>query len=611
MYILGISCWYHDSAACLIRDGEILAAVQEERFSRVKQDSSFPINSIKYCLDFQSINIEDVDYVVFYEDSGLKFNRVKNTWIKFFPRSIPLFFKSAYSWFRFKRNSVKNILFELTRHGLYFPQDRIKTCEHHFSHAAAAFYPSPFDSAAVLVMDGVGEFDTASIWQGDGNSLSKISEVIFPNSIGLLYSTITAFLGFKVNSGEYKVMGLAPYGKPRFTDEFEKLFERGSKPEDFKLNMTYFAFPYSGTMFTTKMEDLFGIEARLPESELNQVHMDIAASLQSCLEGFVINFATRALDLTGEKRLCLSGGVALNCVANGFLIKELGLKDNLWIQPASGDAGSSVGAALGYFYDHLNQIRVAEPTDSMKGSYLGPSFTDKDIKTLVEERRAVAQEFNDADLFPYIAKMLADGSVVGWHQGRAEFGPRSLGNRSILGDPRNVDMQSIMNLKIKFRESFRPFAPAVLENKLSDYFDTYSKSPYMLLVAPIAEKIRYKVKPNSDGMFGIDLLKIIRSKIPAVTHVDYSARIQTVNNQSNPMFYNLLTEFDKLTGCPVLINTSFNVRGEPIVLTPEDSYRCFMRTNMDVLVVGNFVFIKEKQPKLKDIDNWKEQFVLD
>lgn len=611
MYILGVSCWYHDSAACLIRDGRIVAAVQEERFTRKKHDPAFPLNSINYCLDAAGIGIDDVDHVVFYENSELKFSRVKQTWLAFFPKTIPMILDSAWSWFTYKRDSVAQIHEEMRAHNLEIAKGKIMSSEHHFSHAASAFYPSPFENSAVLVMDGVGEFDTTSIWRGRGNKLTKIADVKFPHSIGLLYSTITAFLGFKVNSGEYKVMGLAPYGEPRFKDKMQSLYDTGDNIENFKLDMKYFGFPYSGTMFTSKMEKLFGTEAREPESELSQIHMDIAASLQSCVEDLILRFAERAMALTGDNSICLAGGVALNCVANGLLSRRLGLGGNLWIQPASGDAGNAVGAALGYFHNVLEQKRIPNPDDSMFGSYLGPSYGEESIRAVINEYGAVGQKYDDSKLCSLIAEQLASGSVVGWHRGRAEFGPRSLGNRSILGDPRNVEMQSTMNLKIKFRESFRPFAPAVLKDKANEYFDINESSPYMLLVAPVAERVRKVRDDTKSDLFGIELLNVTRSEIPAVTHVDYSARIQTVDGKYNPEFYRLLNEFYGLTGCPTLINTSFNVRGEPIVLTPQDSYRCFMRTNMDVLVIENYVFFKDHQPEFADSVAWKEEFVLD
>lgn len=611
MYIIGLSCWYHDAAACLIHDGRIVAAVQEERFTRKKHDPAFPVNSIKYCLDAAGISINDVNNVVFYEDSELKFRRVKKTWVDFFPKTVPMIFNSAWSWFTYKRASAAQVYKELRAHGLAVDKRKIKTSEHHFSHAASAFFPSPFETSAVLVMDGVGEFDTTSIWQGRGNKLTKCADVKFPNSIGLLYSTITAFLGFKVNSGEYKVMGLAPYGVPRFKDKVQALYETGEHIESFKLDMKYFGFPYSGIMFTSEMEKLFDIEARQAESDLSQIHMDIAASLQACVEDLILKFAERAMALTGEKSICLAGGVALNCVANGLLGRRLSLGDKLWIQPASGDAGNALGAALGFYHNELNRSRIPNPDDSMSGSYLGPSFGEESIRAVIDQFGADAERVDDAELYSLIATQLASGSVVGWHRGRAEFGPRSLGNRSILGDPRNENMQSTMNLKIKFRESFRPFAPAVLKHKANEYFDIDESSPYMLLVAPIAEKVRKLSGDAESDLFGIDLLNVIRSEIPAVTHVDYSARIQTVDGKHNTDFFRLLSEFDELTGCPVLINTSFNVRGEPIVLTPEDSYRCFMRTNMDVLVIENYVFFKKQQPEFSDSLAWQEEFVLD
>lgn len=609
MYTIGISCWYHDSAACLLHNGDIVAAVQEERFTRIKHDSQFPVNAIRFCLDNSSLTMDDIDNVVFYEDSELKFSRLKFTWLKFFPHSLNLFFSSVIPWLIKKRDSVGLLYVELKKHDLDFPKSRIKYNEHHRSHAASAFFPSPFEDAAVLVMDGVGEFATTSIWKGNGNQLEKVKELKFPNSIGLLYSTITAYLGFRVNSGEYKVMGLAPYGEPVYVEEIRNLFKFDQVTGDFTLDMSYFGFPYSRTMFRNKLERLFGRDARQREGDLEQFHMDIASSLQKVTEELMQSLASKALDVTGSNNLCLAGGVALNCVGNGKILNKLQSNQKLWIQPASGDAGNALGAAYNYYYHVEKNIRIVNSSDSMKSAYLGPEYDQGDVLAMINDYGAVAQCYSYEELLDRVSDYLSEGKVIGWHQGRAEFGPRSLGNRSILGDSRNTEMQSTMNLKIKYRESFRPFAPAVLLEDSNDYFDLNSDSPYMLLVGKVQEKKRCALK-NSD-LFGIDKLKEIRSEIPAVTHIDYSARVQTVSPDTNRKFYDLIKSFRDKTGCSVLINTSFNVRGEPIVLTPADSYRCFMRTEMDVLVIENFIFIKELQPLRKEGESWKEEFVLD
>lgn len=609
MLILGISCWYHDSAAALLEDGEIITAVQEERFTRKKHDPSFPRHAILYCLREANISIDDVDAIVYYEDSALKFKRIRQTWKDFFPKSVGIIKKTLFPWLFKKRFTVSSLVKAFEQIGLSIHRDRVFFNEHHMSHAASAFYPSPFLQAAVLVIDGVGEFSTASIWKGEGESLEKLVEVKFPHSIGLLYSTLTAYLGFKVNSGEYKVMGLAPYGQAIYKDKLTQLIQASGSLEKFQLNLKYFSYPYSGIMYTSELENLLGHPARAAESQLTQFHMDVAASLQVLVEELVYSFAQKALEMTGFSNLCFAGGVALNCVANGKILSSLALDGKFWIQPASGDAGNALGAAMCHFHRTLGNPRVVRSPDSMQGAYLGPSSSQSEIDHLIKSHNAQSKQLSDQELYACVAEYLGAGKVVGWHQGRAEFGPRSLGNRSILGDPRNPDMQKTMNLKIKYRESFRPFAPAVLAEDCQAYFELTDVSPYMLLVASVKNEIRKDV--GSSDAFGIDRLNEIRSDIPAVTHIDYSARIQTVSMESNPRFYALLQAFKQQTGCSVLINTSFNVRGEPIVLNPEDSYRCFMRTNMDVLVINNNVFLKADQPQSYNDTDWQEEFVLD
>lgn len=611
MYTLGISCWYHDSAACLLKGNEIVTAVQEERFTRIKHDSAFPENAIRHCLAEAGISPDQIEAVVYYEDSDKKFSRVRATWIRFFPKSLPMLLRTLWPWATKKRHAARLVSSSLRNMGIEVEESKIRSGLHHRSHAASAFYPSPFESAAVLVMDGVGEFDTASIWHGRGNSLTKLAELEFPNSIGLLYSTITAFLGFKVNSGEYKVMGLAPYGTPTFVRKLECLFELGGEAESFSLNMDYFEFPYSEVMFSERLSDLLGVDARDPETELNQDHMNLAASLQMITEQLVERFAVRALALTGESSLCMAGGVALNCVANGLLVEKLDLGERLWIQPAAGDAGNALGCALDHVYGSLGLSREASASDSMRGAFLGPKSSGVEIEDVIERYGAVAKRLTDREVLEFAAERLSAGDVVGWHQGRAEFGPRSLGGRSILGDPRRADMQRTMNLKIKYRESFRPFAPAVIKEDAEKYFEGGHESPYMLLVSKVSDAVKVEDGGNDDSKFGLEKLNQIRSTIPAVTHVDYSARVQTVDRARNPKFYDLLEAFKSKSKCSVLINTSFNVRGEPIVLTAEDSYRCFMRTEMDLLVIEDFIFIKSQQPNFDDDQLWKEEFTLD
>lgn len=614
MYILGISAYYHDSAATLVRDSEIIAAGQEERFTRIKQDASFPINAIKYCLNEANISLNDVDKIVFYDDPKLKFQRIKKTYLQFFPKSIPFILKSFPVWFRKKQHWKKILKEEFLNHfNINLDAEKIVNTQHHRSHAASAFFPSPFKDAAILVLDGVGEFDTTSLWVGEGNKLKKIRSIEFPHSLGLLYSAITYYAGFKVNSGEYKVMGLAPYGEPKYVDLMKKHLININDDGTFTLNMEYFEFATGSRMTNNKFHNLFGREPREPETKMGQFEMDIARSIQEITEEVMIKLAKWAKKETGKSNLCLAGGVALNCVGNGKILKEK-IFDKVWIQPAAGDAGGSLGCALDYYFDTLGNTRNinSNKLDMMKGSYLGPKFSDNETKNYLDSVNAKYKKYDNFDeLVEYVADKLADGNVVGWHQGRMEFGPRALGARSIIGDSRNREMQSVMNLKIKYRESFRPFAPSVLREKANEWFELNEDSPYMLLVAPVKKEKCFKMTDEQEKLFGIEKLNIIRSEIPSVTHIDYSARIQTVHEESNPKYYQLIKKFEEKTGCPVIVNTSFNVRGEPIVCSPEDSYRCFMRTEMDVLVIDNYVLLKNEQPKFQDSGDWKNEFELD
>ena len=611
MYILGISAFYHDSSAALVKDGEIVAAVQEERFTRKKQDASFPVNAIKSCLEIAGITIADVDMFVFYEDPPLKFKRILKTYVDFFPKSIPFIVKSLPKWIFKKLYFKRNLITDLEGYfDTKIPEEKVFNTTHHRSHAGSAFFASPYEEAAVIVLDGVGEFDTTTLWHGKDNKLTKLDSIIFPHSVGLLYSAITSYIGFKVNSGEYKVMGLAPYGEPKYVDIIKNNLIDIKDTGVFKLNMKYFDFATSGNMVNDKFSELFGREQREAESEITQFEMDMARSIQDVVEEVMIKLATSIRKTTGCENLCMAGGVALNCVGNGKVL-EADIFKNIWIQPASGDAGGSLGAALVYHFEELNNKKTSG-SDLMKGSYLGPEFTRDQIKEYLDSVNAEYSEYSDfSDLVETISNELKEEKVIGWHQGRMEFGPRSLGARSILGDPRSKKMQKVMNLKIKYRESFRPFAPAILREELTNYFKISVDSPYMLLVAPIVDSIRVKMSEKEENLFGIEKLRINRSSLPAITHVDYSARIQTVHEGTNFRFYNLIKKFNDKTSCPVLVNTSFNVRGEPIVCTPEDSYRCFMRTEMEVLVVGDFVMMKENQPKYSDNENWKDEYQLD
>ncbi len=606
MKILGLSAYYHDSAACLVVDGEIIAAAQEERFSRKKHDDAFPVHAIKYCLQEAKIGPADLDYVVFYDKPFLKFERLFETYLAFAPKGFKSFATSLPVWLKDKLFQ-KTMITDAFKNAFGKDIDWISKLlfsEHHLSHAASAFFPSPFEEAAVLTMDGVGEWTTTSLAIGSGNQLSVHKEIHFPHSLGLLYSAFTYYTGFKVNSGEYKVMGLAPYGEPKYAqlikDHLIDIKEDGS----FHLDMSYFNYCTGLTMTNDKFADLFGCPARVSEGTLSQREMDLAASVQAVTEEVVIKLAKGIRKSTGKKNLCLAGGVALNCVANGKLLRE-NVFDNIWVQPASGDAGGAIGAALGAYHLMLNQPRTVKVGDAMKGSYLGPVYAQHDIEQRLKAAGAVFTVANEDTMIAETAQALAAGKAVGWHQGRMEFGPRALGGRSIIADPRSPSVQKQLNLKVKYRESFRPFAPSVLREHVSDWFDLDGDSPYMLLVADVHKNKQMSMTEEQQKLFGIDKLNVPRSEIPAVTHVDYSARIQTVHESTNPKYHQLISKFYELTGCPVIVNTSFNVRGEPIVNTPEDAFHCLMGTEMEFLAVGNCILRKEDQdPALaKDYKN--------
>jgi carbamoyltransferase len=612
--ILGISAYYHDSAASLIRDGEIVAAAQEERFTRKKQDASFPTHAIRYCLRAGGISLSDLRYVVFYDKPLLKFERLLETYLAFAPRGLQSFMAAMPVWMKEKMLLKDLLQKELLAEGggrrkSELPQ--ILFGEHHESHAASAFYPSPFNNAAILCMDGVGEWATTSTWVGEGNNITPLWEIPFPHSLGFLYSAFTYYTGFKVNSGEYKVMGLAPYGQPKYVQAiYDNLIDL--KPDGtFRLNMECFNYCTGLTMTNGIFETLFGGPARKPETFLTQRDMDLARSVQDVTEEVMLRLAMTLHRETGAENLCLAGGVALNCVGNGRILRGGPFK-GLWIQPAAGDAGGALGAALTAWHRLENKHRyVNGHGDAMQGSLLGPSFTNGQIEEFLRSKEAPHVYLRDDDLFGRVADDLEAGKVVGWFQGRMEFGPRALGNRSIIGDARNPQMQSVMNLKIKYRESFRPFAPTVLRERVSDYFEMDTASPYMLLVAPVQPARRMPMTDEQKALWGIDLLNIPRSDIPAVTHVDYSARVQTVDENTNPRYYKLLKAFEAKTGCGVIVNTSFNVRSEPIVCTPEEAYRCFMRTQIDTLVMENYVLNKADQKPVEGDTNWQNEFELD
>lgn len=620
MTILGISAFYHDSAAAIIQDGEIIAAAQEERFTRKKHDPGFPANAVRFCLDYAGTSLDQLDAVAFYDKPLLKFERLLETYYAFVPRGLSSFITAMPVWLK-EKMFLKRLLIEEFGKVENFNRKKLRLLfpEHHLSHAASAFYPSPFEEAAILTIDGVGEWATASICHGKGKDIRILKELKFPHSLGLLYSAFTYFLGFKVNSGEYKLMGLAPYGVPgsdevrRFVtiikDELADIKDDGSV----WLNQDYFDYATGLKMVNeSKWEKLFGFKTRKPEDELLSHHCNLGLAIQEVTEEAVIKMAREAKNLTGADYLCMAGGVALNCVANGKVYNTKIFKD-VFIQPAAGDAGGALGAAQAAYHIYFDQERkVPEALDGMKGSYLGPEFTDQDVERVAKKYGAVYKRFYDhEELCREAARKLAEGNVVGWMQGRMEFGPRALGGRSILGDPRSEDMQKKLNVKIKYRESFRPFAPSVLAEECCTYFEHDSVSPYMLLVQPVARN-RRKTLPEGYHSFSIkDKLYHLRSDMPAITHIDFSARIQTVHKETNPMYYQLVNEFKKLTGYGVVVNTSFNVRGEPIICSPDDAYRCFMRTEMDFLVVGNFLFEKTLQPAWQEKDNWKEEFTLD
>jgi carbamoyltransferase len=603
-YVLGISAYYHDSAAALLRNGDIIAAAQEERFSRQKGDARFPRMAVDYCLQSAGIAVADLEAVGFYDKPLLKFERILETYLGIAPQGFRSFLMAGPLWIRDKVYIDRQLRRELSYDG------PVLYSEHHEAHAASAFLPSPFDRAAILTIDGVGEWATASIGQGEGRDFEILQELHWPDSIGLLYSAFTYYLGFKVNSGEYKVMGLAPYGQPLYVDtiyrELIDLREDGS----FRLNRKYFNYLGGLTMTNAAFDELFGGPPRTPETPLTQRQMDLARSIQVVCEEIMLRMARTAHRLTGLDDLCLAGGVALNCVGNGRLLREGPFK-RLWIQPAAGDAGGALGVAQLIWHRHLEQPRHVVPNrDAMQGTYLGPAFSDDEIETFLKTAGAPYHRLAREKLPECVAALLADEKVVGWFDGRMEFGPRALGARSILGDPRSPRMQAQMNLKIKFREGFRPFAPSVLRERVSDYFEMDVDSPYMLLVAPVREDRRLPVRADQQALWGIDRLNVPRSDLPAVTHVDYSARVQTVCRETNPHYYDLIAAFQRLTGYGVLVNTSFNVRGEPIVCTPADAYRCFMRTHIDALVLGSYLLHKEEQPPLKDSE-WQHEYQLD
>ena len=604
-YILGISAFYHDSGACLLRDGEILAAAQEERFTRKKGDASFPIHAVEYCLGEGGVETGDLAFVGFYDKPLLKFERILETYLGIAPSGFRSFLQAGPLWIKDKLYMDEQIRDALGYEG------KVLYAEHHESHAASAFYPSPFEEAAILTMDGVGEWATASMGVGRGSEIELMNELHWPDSLGLLYSAFTYYTGFKVNSGEYKVMGLAPYGEPKYVDvileELVDLRDDGS----FRLNQKYFNYLTGLTMTSKAFEKLFGGPPRTPETKITQREMDLARSVQVVCEEIMMRMARTLHRKTGMDNLCLAGGVALNCVANGRLLREGPFK-RIWIQPAAGDAGGALGVAQLIWHRHCGKSRQVTPdSDDMKGAYLGPQFSPEEIESFLESKGAAYERVERQDLLQRVARLLAAEKVVGWFNGRMEFGPRALGSRSILGDPRSPKMQAQMNLKIKFREGFRPFAPSVLRDRVHEYFEMDCDSPYMLLVAPVRRERQIPMSDEQEELWGIDKLNVPRSDIPAVTHVDYSARVQTVARETNPDYYDVIKEFEKLTGCGVVINTSFNVRGEPIVCTPADAYQCFMRTHMDYLVLGPFILDKARQGEWKESVDWKKEFVLD
>ena len=611
MFILGISAFYHDSAACIISNGDIIAAAQEERFTRKKHDPSFPVNAIKYCLKEAKIENKDIKNVVFYEKPFLKFERLLETYLSFAPKGFKSFALSLPIWVKEKLFQKSLIIKELNK----CLGDKINWneillfSEHHLSHAASAFYPSPFEKAAILTLDGVGEWTTSSFGIGNGKNIEIKKEIYFPHSLGLIYSAFTYYIGFKVNSGEYKLMGLAPYGEPKYENLIKEKIIKISDDGSFWLDMSYFNYATGLTMTSPKFHKLFGGDPRKPETNLEQKHMDLAASIQKVTEDIVVKIAKNIAKSTNERNLCLAGGVALNCVANAAIIREK-IFDNVWIQPASGDAGGALGAALFAYHVNYNKERKISNQDSMKGSFLGPRFDEDEIEFELKSLNANFKKLPEQDLLKNVVDGLVKGKAIGWMQGRMEFGPRALGARSIIGDPRIKDMQKQLNLKIKYRESFRPFAPSILRENLNEWFDYNKDSPYMLVVADVKKEKRIQMNDEEKSLFGIDKLNISRSIVPSITHIDYSARIQTVHEDSNTRYHSLISMFYKRTGCPILINTSFNIRGEPIVCNPADAFKCFMGTELDILVIDNFFLLKEEQNSTK-IKNYKEIYELD
>ena len=612
MYILGISAFYHDSAACLLHDGEIICAAQEERFTRKKHDSSFPANAIKYCLKEANITPHQIDNIVFYEKPFLKFERLIETYLAIAPLGFISFMKAIPVWIKDKLFQKNLILKNLS---IVFDENinwhkKLLFSEHHLSHAASAFYPSPFERAAIFTLDGVGEWTTTSLAIGRGNNIKVIKEIHFPHSLGLLYSAFTYYIGFKVNSGEYKVMGLAPYGIPKYVDLINQKLIKVAEDGSFQLNMKYFHYLSGLTMTNKKFDKLFGGPPRKSESKLTQKEMDLAASIQKVTEDIVLKIAKNIAKETGERNLCLAGGVALNCVVNGILIRKK-IFDNIWIQPAAGDAGGALGAALSVWYLCKNKKReISSGKDSMKGAYLGPKYISSEIEAELKLCGGQFKKYADNELIDQVAKALQEGKAIGWMQGRMEFGPRALGARSIIADPRSPKMQKQLNLKVKFRESFRPFAPSVLREDVKDWFEYNNDSQYMLAVAEIRKDKRLTTTKKEEDLFGIDKLNVPRSTVPAITHIDYSARIQTVHIETNPRYHALISRFKELTGCPIIVNTSFNVRGEPIICTPTDAFKCFMGTELDLLVIENYLLSKKDQnTKLKK--NYKDFYELD
>jgi carbamoyltransferase len=609
MRVLGLSAFYHDSAAALLDGGKIVAAAQEERFTRKKHDPGFPHQAIAYCLAEAGIRLADVDLVAFYDKPFLKFERLLETYLAFAPRGFTSFRMAMPLWLKEKLFQKDLLTRELKKLDSGFDVGRLTFSEHHLSHAASAFFPSPFEEALVLTMDGVGEWTTTSLAQGSGNKLEILRELHFPHSLGLLYSAFTYYTGFKVNSGEYKVMGLAPYGRPTFVKQiFEHLVDL-KEDGTFRLDQSYFDYCTGLTMTNAKFDALFGGPPRRSDEPLTQHHMDLAASIQAATEEIVLRLTRSLAAETGAKNLCLAGGVALNCVANGKVLRD-GKFENIWIQPAAGDAGGALGAALATYHLHKGGARNVVPGDAMQGSYLGPVFAQTDIEARLTAAKAKFTVLSDSEMISTAAQALADGKALGWMQGRMEFGPRALGGRSIIGDARSPTMQKLLNLKVKYRESFRPFAPSVLREKVGEWFELNGDSPYMLLVADVEAKHRRAMTAEEEALFGIEKLNVPRSAIPAVTHVDYSARVQTVHETTNPRYHALISEFDRLTGCPVVVNTSFNVRGEPIVCTPEDAFRCFMGTEIEYLAIGNCWLKKEEQDPALKLD-YKNAFELD